>query len=375
MKNLTLIILFFLFSFNVCFSQDSLKDIFGNAFTIGTAVSYKQASGEDEPGVMIMKKHFNSITPENMLKWGPVHPQSGEYNFSNADNFVALGKKFNAEIIGHTLVWHQQTPQWVFENEKGGPLEKDALIKRMEDHIETVMGRYKGQIKGWDVLNEALEDDGRLRASPWFEIAGRDYIYAAFKKAQQVDPKAELYYNDYNMYKPEKRDAAIGLAKEIRALGGKIDGIGMQGHYMLETPSIDMIEASILEIHQAGFKVMITELDVDVLPRPSGAEGADLDRNFAEDEKFNPYRDGLPEEVQEKLAKRYADLFALFYKHRDKISRVTFWGVHDGATWLNNWPVRGRTNYPLLFDRDFQIKEEVINEIKERIKKKEFEMR
>lgn len=348
------------------FSQDNglgLKEMFKDAFYMGTAISYRQASGEEQQALPLLEKHFNSITSENMMKWGPIHPEPDRYNFVSADQFVELGKKLNAFIIGHTLVWHQQTPKWVYQNEQGETLKKEALLERMEKHIETLVDRYKGKVHGWDVVNEVFEDDGSYRESEWYQITGRDYIFKAFQKAHEMDPEAELYYNDYNLWKPEKRDAAIALAQELRGKGLRVDGIGMQGHYMLESPPVEMIEASIIAISNAGFKVMVTELDVDVLPRPRASEGADLNKNYALDEKFNPYTTGLPESTAEKFAKRYTDIFSVFHKHQDKISRITFWGLHDGASWLNNWPVRGRTNYPLLFDRDFKEKENVIQSI------------
>jgi len=348
------------------FSQENspgLKEIFQNAFHIGTAISYRQASGEEQQAGPLLEKHFNSITAENMMKWGPIHPEPDQYNFQSADQFVQLGEKMNAFIIGHTLVWHQQTPKWVYQNQQGEMLGREALLKRMEQHIETLVGRYKGQVNGWDVVNEVFEDDGSYRASDWYQITGRDYIFRAFQKAYEMDSEAELYYNDYNLWKPEKREAAIALAQDLREKGLRVDGIGMQGHYMLESPSVEMIEASIIAISNAGFKVMITELDVDVLPRPRASEGADLNKNYALDEKYNPYKEGLPESMADKFAKRYADIFSVFHKHQDKISRITFWGLHDGASWLNNWPVRGRTNYPLLFDNAFKEKEEVIKSI------------
>lgn len=348
------------------FSQDNglvLKEMFKDAFYVGTAISYRQASGDEQQAWPLLEKHFNSITSENMMKWGPIHPEPDKYNFVSADQFVALGKKMNAFVIGHTLVWHQQTPKWVYQNEMGESLMKEALLERMEKHIETLVGRYKGQVHGWDVVNEVFEDDGSYRESEWYQITGKEYILKAFHKAHEMDPEAELYYNDYNLWKPEKREAAIALAQELREKGLRVDGIGMQGHYMLDSPPVEMIEASIIAISNAGFKVMVTELDVDVLPRPRASEGADLNKNYALDEKFNPYTAGLPESIADKFAKRYTDIFSVFCKHQDKISRITFWGLHDGASWLNNWPVRGRTNYPLLFDRNFKGKEEVIQSI------------
>ena len=363
MKQILPISIFLIFIQFSSFAQNGMKEVFKESFNIGAALNYRQVNGQETKAMTVLEKHFNSITGENLMKWGPIHPEPDKYNFDPADKFVALGEKLNAFIVGHTLVWHNQTPDWVFEDADKNLLEKNALIKRMEDHIEAVVGRYKGKVNGWDVVNEAIFDDGKMRTSKWYNAAGKDFIKRAFVKANQMDPEAELYYNDYNMWKPEKRNAAIALAKELRAEGIRIDGIGMQGHYGLESPSIEQIEASIIAISEAGFSVMFTELDIDVLPNPVNRNGADIDATFESDEKYNPYKEGLPEEIQEKLAKRYGELFALFHKHRDKITRITFWGIHDGGSWLNNWPMRGRTAYPLLFDRNYDEKSDVLEKI------------
>ena len=363
MKQILPISIFLIFIQFSSFAQNGMKEVFKESFNIGAALNYRQVNGQEPKALAVLERHFNSITGENLMKWGPIHPELDKYNFDPADKFVALGEKLNAFIVGHTLVWHNQTPDWVFEDADKNLLEKDALLKRMEDHIEAVVGRYKGKVNGWDVVNEAIFDDGKMRTSKWYNAAGKDFIKRAFVKANQMDPEAELYYNDYNMWKPEKRNAAIALAKELRAEGIRIDGIGMQGHYGLESPSIEQIEASIIAISEAGFKVMFTELDIDVLPNPANRSGADIDATFSSDDKYNPYKDGLPQEIQEKLAKRYGELFALFHKHRDKITRITFWGIHDGGSWLNNWPMRGRTAYPLLFDRNYDEKSDVLEKI------------
>ena len=343
--------------------DEGLKDIFADSYYIGVALNSRQVNSSNEKVNALIENHFNSISPENGLKWQLVHPAPDRYNFDFGDAYVALGEKLDAFIIGHCLVWHQQTPRWVYVDENNQPLAKEALLRRMEEHIETVAGRYKGKIHGWDVVNEAFNEDGSFRESDWYKIAGKDFIKAAFRKAQEVDPNTELYYNDYNVWKSSKRKGILDFAKEMVAEGIKIDAIGMQGHYQLESPSLAEIEQAIIDIHEAGFKVAVTELDVDVLPRPRQSEGADLNMNFANSEEFNPYKDAITAEAKAKLAQRYADIFSIFEKHRDKITRVTFWGLGDGSSWLNNFPVRGRTNYPLLFDRNLEPKTEVIDKI------------
>jgi len=367
-NSLTFILLTLIFSAQKP-KEKGIKDLFNNSFYIGVAVNEQQISGKEPKALSLIEKHFNSLSPENGLKWGLVHPKQDIYDFDFGDAYVALGEKLGAFTIGHCLVWHEQTPAWVFEDESGNLLCKDDMISRMEDHIEKVAGRYKGRIGGWDVVNEAFSEDGTYRESKWYKAAGKDFIKSAFRKADEVDPGAELYYNDYNVWKASKRRRILELAKEMKAEGIRIDGIGMQGHYMLDRPTLEEIEQGIIEIAEAGFKVMFTELDVDVLPRPSNAQGADLNSNFANSAAHNPYVNAISPEAQAELVKRYSDLFQLFQKHKDKISRVTLWGLHDGRSWLNNFPVRGRTNYPLLFDRDLKLKEDVFAKLKEIAKK------
>lgn len=340
----------------ISMAQKGLKEVFEKDFLIGTAVNLAQVQGKEAGADSLLKLHFNSLTAENGLKWALVHPKEGEYDFRFGDDFVRKGEELGAFMVGHTLVWHQQTPAWVFQDQDGNPLTSDQLIGRMESHIETVMGRYRGKIQAWDVVNEAFEDDGTWRQTSWRKIIGPDFIEIAFRKAREVDPQAKLFYNDYNVWKPEKLESILAMARELEQKGLKIDGIGMQGHYRMSSPSLNQIENAILKIHQAGLEVHFTELDIDVLPRPSDSEGADLSLNYAEMPAFNPYANQIPTEVEAQLVERYADLFRLFKKHSDKIERVTFWGLSDRSSWLNNWPVRGRTNYPLLFDRYKRLK-------------------
>jgi len=253
-------------------------------------------------------------------------------------------------IVGHTLVWHNQTPRWVFEDEQGKPVDRETLLSRMREHIFTVVGRYKGRIKGWDVVNEALNQDGTMRQSPWFKIIGEDYLVKAFQFAHEADPNAELYYNDYDLELPAKRAGAVKLIKNLLAAGVTVSGVGLQNHNLMDWPSPADEDATIAAFSALRLKVHITELDVDVLPRTT-KPGADYAVDIPVTPQLNPYVDRLPDPMQTALAKRYAELFKVYIKHRDAVERVTFWGVADGDSWLNNWPMKGRTNYPLLFDR------------------------
>lgn len=334
-------------------AEPALKDVFQHDFLIGAALNRSQftPSAHDNEETALIKKQFNTISPENVLKWESIHPGPNRYNFAPADAYVAFGVKNKMFIVGHNLLWHQQTPAWVFQNDSGAPVDRDTLLQRMRDHIFTVVGRYKGKINGWDVVNEALEEDGSLRHSHWLNIIGPDYLIKAYQFVHQADPEAQLYYNDYSLENPPKRAGALALIKKLQAAGVPLAAVGMQGHYKMTWPSLAAVNETIDDLSAAGVKVMITELDVDLLPSPSRSHAADVSMNFQSADALNPYAPGLPDSMQQALASRYADLFRTFVKHRQQITRVTFWGVDDGDSWLNNWPVRGRSSYPLLFDR------------------------
>jgi len=333
--------------------EPALKDVFKQDFLIGAALNEAEfsESAEQNCSVALVKKHFNAISPENVLKWESVHPKPGQYNFGPADRYVEFGVQNHMFILGHNLVWHNQTPDWVFKDEKGAPLTRAALLQRMREHIFTVVGRYKGKIKAWDVVNEAVGDDGALRKSPWLKIIGEDYLLKAYQFAHEADPDAQLYYNEYSMETGPKHAGTIALVKKLKAQGAPITAIGIQGHYTMDWPTPSEVENMIETFAGLGYKVMITELDVDVLPKATGSQGADIGAKLKLRPEENPYSNGLPDAVSQALARRYADLFKVFVKHRDQITRVTFWGVTDADSWLNDWPVKGRTDYPLLFNR------------------------
>lgn len=329
----------------------TLKAAFKDKFHIGTAMNTGHITGRDTASLRIIKAHFNAVVAENCMKSGQIQPTEGHFNFDLPDRFVAFGEQNNMLITGHTLIWHSQTPRWFFTDSEGKNVSPEVLTQRMKDHIYQVVGRYKGRVHTWDVVNEAIEDNGSWRKSKFYEILGEDFIRLAFQFAHEADPKAELYYNDYSMANPGRRAGVVAMVQKLQQQGVKIDGIGMQGHIGLDYPTLGEFEKSILAFSDLKVKVSITELDLSVLPSPWGNVGADVAANFEYQQKMNPYAKGLPEEVREAFEARYLSFFKLFLKHQDKIARVTLWGVNDGQSWKNNWPVRGRTDYPLLFDR------------------------
>jgi endo-1,4-beta-xylanase len=334
----------------------SLRDEFRGSFMVGAAVNANQFSERDTAGAALVARQFNTISPENVLKWQVVHPDRGRYDFAPADRYVAFGEKHKMFIIGHTLVWHSQLPRWVHQDASGNPVSRDTLLERLREHIRTVVGRYRGRIAGWDVVNEALEEDGTLRRTPWLTIIGEDYLVKAYQFAHEADPAAELYYNDYSLENPAKRAGAVALVKRLLAAGVPLKAVGVQAHQQLDWPTAEAEDSTIAAFSALGVHVNLTELDVDVLPAASRGQGANVSDRAEARAALDPYAAGLPESVQQALARRYAALFAVYVKHRAAIDRVTFWGVADGDSWLNGWPVRGRTSYPLLFDREHRPK-------------------
>ena len=332
----------------------SLGAHFKDLFYLGAAINENTILGLDPKSATIVNREFNTITPENSLKWMFIQPKPNKFNFKAADKYVEMGLKNNMYIVGHALVWHSQLADFMQNIDNSA-----EARKHVDNHINRLVSRYKGKIDAWDVVNEAFEEDGSLRASVFYKNMGENYIEEVFRITEKADPDADLIYNDYNLYKPEKRAAVLKMVKNFKSNGTKINGVGVQAHWDLKSPSLEEIEQIILDIHAEGVSVSFTELDISVLPNPWEMVGAEVTQNFSKfegDPKMNPYPNGLPDAVQEKLAKRYQDIFNLFVKHSDKINRVTFWGVMDKHSWLNDWPIKGRTNYPLLFDRDYQPK-------------------
>ena len=333
---------------------DSLSDRYKDLFHLGAAINEDIILGKDLQSKTIVTSEFNSITPENSLKGMYLQPFPNKVNFGAADKYVELGIKNNMHIVGHALVWHNQLADFMKTT-----VSRSEFKKHVENHINTVVSRYKGKIDTWDVVNEAFNENGSLRQSVFKKQMGENYIEDVFKLAETADPDADLIYNDYNLYKPAKRAGVLKMVKKLQENGTKINAIGVQAHWRLNSPSLMEIEQIILDISDLGVEVMFTELDVTVLPNPWELVGAEVTQNFSKfegDPKMDPYPKALPKSVEKQLAKRYEDIFKLFIKHQDKISRVTFWGVMDKHSWLNDWPIKGRTNYPLLFDRNYQPK-------------------
>ncbi len=345
-------------------SPDALKDLFANRFLMGVAVNTGQVAGNDTAATTLITRHFNSIVAENCMKSEVIQPVEKRFDFVEADKFVDFGERNNMNIIGHTLIWHSQAPAWFFTDDRGNDVSREVLIERMKNHITTVVSRYRGRVYGWDVVNEAITDDGSWRNSKFFQIIGPDYVRLAFEFAHQADPDAELYYNDYSMAHQAKCKGVAEMVKSLIDAGIRIDAIGMQGHMTMDFPTVEGFEKSILAFSKLGVSVMITEMDISVLPFPSGNVTADVATSYDYQQSINPYAISLPDSVYQLQQARYLDFFRLFVRHSDIISRVTLWGLTDGDSWKNDFPVKGRTDYPLLFDRAYQPKK-VVTELLE----------
>lgn len=355
-----------------------LKDAYKGDFLIGYAMGSREVHGapahvfpmrQDKRELEIAVREFNCVTAENLMKWQYVQPAPGSFNFSEADEFVDFAERNDQEIIGHALVWHAMLPEWVFKDSKGETVSREVLIERMREHIHTVAGRYKGRIKYWDVVNEAVDtkeytdENGELvrreaflRDSPWLQIIGDDYIELAFRFAHEADPDALLLYNDYSMTHPEKAEFVADMVRKLKAKGVPVHGVGIQAHWHLEYPSAEELQTAIDIYAAAGVKVSLTELDVGVLPLATDYRGADISKEVELQTELNPYTEAVPQEVLAQQAEKYGEIFRVLLKNREVVERVTIWGVADQYSWLNDWPVRGRTAHPLLFDRNYRPK-------------------
>lgn len=340
---------FLLLSFSLC-KADTLREAAGDHFLIGGAIATRDL--DDADLMKIVAAQFSCLTPEYDLMPEKLVDDSGKFTFENGDRIVAFAEKHQLPVYGHMLVWHFVTRKWLFESPDGKPLPRDEALKNLEKYIHTVMGHYKGRIKAWNVVNEAISDsEGEyLRDTPALRAIGEDYVAKAFEFAHAADPDVELYYNDYNIEKPDKLEKTLTLVRSLQEKGLRIDAVGIQGHWLLDWPPTEVIDKGIKALAATGVQVMITELDIDPLPRDTS--GANLEQI---EKGANPYTEGLPLEIQEKLAKRYHEVVATIAKNPD-VTMLGLWGTHDGRSWLNDFPVKGRTNHPLLFDRDLKKK-------------------
>jgi endo-1,4-beta-xylanase len=350
MKNKIIFILVFLFVVVGCSTrkeeqEKGLKDYYADYFNMGVAVS-PRALSTDEAGLII--REFNSLTAENAMKMGPIHPKEGEYFWQHADSIVAFAQGNNMKMRGHTLCWHNQTPGWLFIDADSNAVSKEVLLQRLKDHITAVVSRYKGKIYAWDVVNEAISDKpGEFyRDSQWYKICGEEYIAKAFEYAHAADPDALLFYNDYNEINPLKREKIFKLVTDLKNAGVPIHGVGLQGHWAISEPSREQLDSTLTRFAASGLQLQITELDVSVYPKEHGRrERKPEDNNAA----------FTPEKEQQQL-EAYAMYFDLFRKHKDAVKSVTFWNISDRHSWLDDFPVQNRKDYPLLFDKDLKPK-------------------
>lgn len=329
-----------------------LKDFYKNYFSIGVAVGKRNLSG---PEAELIKKQFNSITAENAMKMGSLQPFEGKFNWTEADSIVSFAIKNGIKIRGHNLCWHEQAPNWLFIGKDGKEVTKEVLLQRLKTHIDAVVGRYKGKIYAWDVVNEAIDDDPSqyLRNSKWYKICGEDFIVKAFEYAHAADPDAKLYYNDYNTERPKKRERIYQLLKSLKNQHVPIDGVGLQAHWSLQEPTADELRTSIEKYSALGLKIQITELDISIYPWEKNKRP----KKPGESDVYAP-------ELEEKQIAQYKMAFDIFRTYKNVITNVTFWNISDRHTWLDEYPVPGRKNYPLLFDTNLQPKKaywEVIN--------------
>ena len=347
--------------------EPTLKKAFEGKFILGAAVNQRQILGTDVPGDSVLFRHFGAIEPENCLKSAEIMPTFGQYNWELADKYVDFGEKNGLDVFGHCLIWHSQcTPDFCYD--KDGQLISPELLKeRMKQHITTVMTRYKGRIKGWDVVNEAILEDGSYRPSPFWQILGEDFIPWAFQCAQEADPDCELYYNDYSMHEPKKLDTVIEMVKKMQAQGIRIDAIGFQGHVGMDYPDLELYESHLRRVkEETGLDVCITELDMSILPsvtQSADVSGINWFEAMRDPEtreallaKLDPYKDGIPEDVYAAWNERMGTFLEMFLRNSDVVRRINLWGVTDDDSWKNNWPVPGRHDAPLWIDRNFELK-------------------
>ncbi|WP_020605381.1 endo-1,4-beta-xylanase [Spirosoma spitsbergense] len=325
-------------------ADPTLRDAYKNYFPVGVAVAPRNLTG---PEAELIIRQFSSVTPENAMKMGPIHPQENKYFWQDADAIVDFAGKNGLKVRGHTLCWHNQTPGWFFTDSLGSQVSREVLLGRLKRHITDVVSRYKGKVYAWDVVNEAVPDTGTdtYRQSKFYSILGEEYIEKAFEYAHAADPNAVLFYNDYNTENPAKQDKIYQLLKKLKEKKVPINGVGLQGHWSIYEPTAKEVDNSINRFASLGLVVQITELDLSVYPK----EHVRRQRRDTDKSEFTL-------DMTDKQAAQYKMLFEQFRKHKGKVTGVTFWNVSDKSTWLDNFPVPGRKDHPLLFDQNYQPK-------------------
>jgi endo-1,4-beta-xylanase len=322
-----------------------LKEYYKDYFPIGVAVSPRSLKTDE---AQLILQQFNSMTPENAMKMGPIHPLQNEYNWAGADSIAAFAKRNGLKLRGHTLCWHNQAPRWFFTDTAGKTVSKDTLLARLKEHITTVVSRYKGTIYAWDVVNEVISDapETYFRNSEFYKICGEEFVAKAFEYAHAADPDALLFYNDYNEISASKRAKIIKMIKGLKEADVPIHGIGLQGHWAINEPSREQLDSTLSEFASLGLKIQVTELDISVYPKEHNAR----------ERRSEDASTAFTKEKEDKQIAIYKLCFELFRKYKDAITGVTFWNISDRSSWLDNFPVRGRKDYPLLFDKDLKPK-------------------
>lgn len=333
-------------------TEKGLKDYYKDYFPIGVAVAPKNLAGDEAP---FIKKQFNSITAENAMKMESLQPQESIFYWKMADSIVNFAVNNGLKVRGHNLCWHEQAPKWFFTDKNEKNVSREVLLQRLRTHIHTVVGRYKGKIYAWDVVNEAIDDNPNnfLRQTKWTEIIGDDFIAKAFEYAHEADPNAKLFYNDYNTERPEKRERVYKLLKQLKDKGVPIHGVGLQAHWSIFEPSKNELRTALEKYSSLGLAIEITELDVSVY------QWEKEKRALKPGEKFD-----FTPELAQKQADTYKMAFEAFRDYKNAITNVTFWNISDRYSWLDIYPVAGRKNYPLLFDAQLKPKKafwEVVN--------------
>lgn len=332
------------------------------------AADNKMAEGRDYTGMVSadqtsnwdkITQNFNWLVAENCMKSEVVHPERNRYDFTLADQFVDKAKAAGMKVLGHCLIWHSQCPRWFHYNEDGSLVSADTLKAYMKEHITNVVNHFKGRVDAWDVCNECFEDDGSFRNSPFYQILGEEFIPLAFQYAYEADSTIELFYNDFSMNKATKVEAVCNFFKPLIEGGLKVSAICMQGHIILEDGAetiINQYDHSIRCIEALGVKTGFSELDLSILPNPYGFSGANISDKFAYRPEMDPYKDGLPAEIQAKADDFWCGFYKMLLKHKGSIQRVGFWCFNDANSWRNDFPIRGRSDYATLFDRNSKPK-------------------